>query len=345
MAGFVLDDDNGQLHTHSLEDIENLVQKGQIDYPIISKVDIKDRRKGDVATNGLMLIQTTWFLLQCAAHGTQHLSLTKLELATAAFAPLNIVIYVLWWDKPLNVQCPVGVRKKHVCSQGGGGEVASGKKETGQDDSQQRSKAVAEWQGEHMTFANGVRDWWSRLWRWWSWSNVWEAVEMVFEMVSGPFDVMIVEDEDDDTFFVGKNEYSDRRVKSFVGAVVVSMVFGAIHCIGWLLSFPSHTEQHLWRISSVAITGVPLIIAVIRLFSEYSESPSSPSFCYHQFFTSFPVLHCWLWLSCFTVTSTLNSANHAMDYFYTTCLGYIFVFVRLCCNNIIHSYHHFAYIC
>ena len=39
--------------------------------------------------------------------------------------------------------------------------------------------------------------------------------------------------------------------------------FGGIHCIAWSFAFPSSTEQLLWRISSIAITGIPLPVAGI----------------------------------------------------------------------------------
>jgi hypothetical protein len=228
MGGFVYHGDNGPLRTLSLQDIEELVKKDEIEYPIITKEEIKDRSKGDALTKGLVLIQTTWFLLQCVARGVQHLSLTKLELATAAFALLNIVTYALWWDKPLNVHCPVQVSKKHVCGQGGGGEVASGKKETSQGDSQQRSEAVAEGVREHTTFANRVRDWWSSFWRSWSSFNVGKAIVTVFGMAFRPIWLMMVpvEGENDDTFFVGENENYGQRGKANYCVVVISMVFG-----------------------------------------------------------------------------------------------------------------------
>jgi hypothetical protein len=228
MGGFVYHGNDGPLRMLSFQDIEELVKKGEIEYPIISKEEIKDKSKGDALTKGLVLIQTTWFLLQCVARGAQHLSLTELELATAAFALLNIVTYVLWWDKPLNVQCPVQVRKKHVCGYGGGGEVASGEKQTGQSDSQQRSEVVAEGVREHTTFRSRVRDWWSNFWHWWSWINVGEAVGMVFLMVFWPFWLMILEDEDDDTFFAWKNKDDNLQAKAFMGAVVVSVVSTAL---------------------------------------------------------------------------------------------------------------------
>ena len=70
----------------SLNDIERLVRSKEIEYPIVTREEIQDKSKGDAVTKALVVLQTTWFLLQCAARGSQHLALTELELATAAFA-------------------------------------------------------------------------------------------------------------------------------------------------------------------------------------------------------------------------------------------------------------------
>ena len=41
------------------------------------------------------------------------------------------------------------------------------------------------------------------------------------------------------------------------------VVFGGLHCIGWNFKFLTHTEQTLWRSTSVAIAAIPLIVAPI----------------------------------------------------------------------------------
>jgi hypothetical protein len=59
------------------------------------------------------------------------------------------------------------------------------------------------------------------------------------------------------------NDILQQRVLSFGCIVLAATVFGGIHCIGWSFDFPSHTEQLLWRISSISITGIPLGFVII----------------------------------------------------------------------------------
>jgi len=40
----------------------------------------------------------------------------------------------------------------------------------------------------------------------------------------------------------------------------ISVIFGAIHCIGWGFSFPTIVEQFMWRTCSATITGLPLVM-------------------------------------------------------------------------------------
>ena len=56
---------------------------------------------------------------------------------------------------------------------------------------------------------------------------------------------------------------------SFFAALGITALFSAIHCIGWSFAFPSHTEQWLWRISSVAITCLPLASRPLYLMAEW----------------------------------------------------------------------------
>ncbi|TEB27481.1 hypothetical protein FA13DRAFT_1712620 [Coprinellus micaceus] len=73
----------------------------------ILESDIWDRSKGDVFSKGLALVQTGWFLIQTLARFALKMDVTHLEVTTLAYAALNGVIYWFWWQKPLDVQCPI----------------------------------------------------------------------------------------------------------------------------------------------------------------------------------------------------------------------------------------------
>jgi len=75
----------------------------------ITEEGIADRSKGDALFKIILIVQSSWFIIQCIARHIQGLSLTQLELTTVALASLNGITFFLWWDKPLGVQDPVRV--------------------------------------------------------------------------------------------------------------------------------------------------------------------------------------------------------------------------------------------
>ena len=79
----------------------------QISFPTITAAEIQDKARGDFLSKAIVILQSIWFVVQCAARGKQGLALTELELVTLALASLNGVMYYFWWDKPLGVKEPV----------------------------------------------------------------------------------------------------------------------------------------------------------------------------------------------------------------------------------------------
>jgi hypothetical protein len=77
--------------------------------PRTTEGDLKDRGKSDGISKAIVLLQTSWFIVQCIARYISHLPLTELEIITLAYAMLNSFIYVFWWDKPRDVRCPIRV--------------------------------------------------------------------------------------------------------------------------------------------------------------------------------------------------------------------------------------------
>ena len=223
-------EDDVPLHPLSSRDLYN---NTTVDFDFSSLTvptedEIKDKGKSDWLTKSLVLLQTSWFVMQCIARAVEHLPVTHLEIVTLAYAAMNLVIYIFWWNKPLNVNRPVRVfRKSDLITSDHGSESESAPIEE-LSPSQKMIIFIAGGQDEDVNLSREVR-----VPRFWA--------------DSIPKDVAIA-----DIIVLG-----------------VGVCFGAIHCIAWPFSFPTHTELLIWRISCVAITSVPVYTPLIFLWGRW----------------------------------------------------------------------------
>jgi hypothetical protein len=109
MGGFMLFEGNNPKGVLSPKRFSELLTAGKIEFPNVTVEEIEDRSKADGFSKTIALGQTLWFVAQCIVRGAQHLDLTLVELLTLSLAVLNGLMYFLWWNKPLDVRCPVRV--------------------------------------------------------------------------------------------------------------------------------------------------------------------------------------------------------------------------------------------
>ncbi|THU75991.1 hypothetical protein K435DRAFT_974620 [Dendrothele bispora CBS 962.96] len=218
--------------------LELLIQHKYID---ITKDEITAKSKADFLTKFIAVGQTTWFILQCIARRTEGLVITDLEIVTLAFALLNIATYVLWWNKPQRVRYPV---KIDYC----------------------RSHAKSEVNvKEDKSIKRRVEDGWESFTGWID----------DFSIIGRLFVFLIVLPLSPITLSLslisiygfnlssGKGSYqTGLKSDPFSLYPTVSslfLVFSGIHCTPWNSTFPTHTEQILWRVSAVTVTAFPLV--------------------------------------------------------------------------------------
>ena len=214
-------EDDAPLHPLSYRDLySNKIDFSSLTVP--TEVEIKDREKSDWLAKSLVLLQTSWFVMQCIARAIEHLPITHLEIVTLAYAVVNFVIYIFWWNKPLNVNRPIRVFRKSE---------------------PQRSVNEPILEARELT-----------------WKAIGKGLEMIFQYIAGAQDDFVdLSREDRVPRFWADNNSEDVVIADFI-VLGVGVCFGAIHCIAWDFSFPTHTELLIWRISSVAITAVPMFI-------------------------------------------------------------------------------------
>ena len=109
MGGFVLFEGEIAKGVLTPKRFSELLTAGKIEFPTITVEEIENCSKADEFSKTIALGQTLWFVTQCIARGAQHLDLTLVELLTLSLAVLNGLMYFLWWNKSLDVRCPVRV--------------------------------------------------------------------------------------------------------------------------------------------------------------------------------------------------------------------------------------------
>lgn len=237
----LVDQDGKLIRTLLPNNLQTLSDKQEIDFPSITAEEIEDKSKGDFLSKGLVLLQTSWFVVQCIARTFQHLPITELELVTLAFATLNFITYWLWWNKPLDAKRYVPVIYKGTSEEG----------------SSREKIGVFEWLGsipQKIRNWAGVNSWWKLIFL--------GPFLPVLKMMSFDKDEVAVGAKRIRTFFA-LNLDDKYNIWAILASLCVASIFGGLHCVAWSFTFPSPTEQLLWRIASVSITASPILIFVV----------------------------------------------------------------------------------
>ena len=224
-------EDDTPLHPLAAIDLygDNTLDIDFSSFTVPTEAEIKDKGKSDWLAKSLVLLQTSWFVMQCIARAIEHLPVTHLEIVTLAYAAMNFVIYVFWWNKPLNVDRPVRVFLK---------------------------SDVEESISEARRFASGAdRD----------------GLNTILNFITGNQDGYVTLSREDRVPRFWANSAEDGCITADFIVLGVGVCFGAIHCIAWGFSFPTHAELSIWRISSVAMTVVPFYIPLTLLLAKWLE--------------------------------------------------------------------------
>ncbi|KZP05728.1 hypothetical protein FIBSPDRAFT_765494 [Athelia psychrophila] len=230
MGGYQFYDIDGPCYALDPETVVQLVRVGEITAPAAEEV--ADRSKGDMLSKGLAVIQTLWFVTQCIARSFEHLPLTNLEVITLAYTVITVAMYIAWWEKPLNVRCPIRVSIRAI-----GSHVTH---ENGKWHHDGIGGTIMDWV---RAYIDGTQDKLVKL----------EGLEGV------------------PTFWTGMATRDVTLLAHFV-SIFVAVSFAAVHYITWSSAFPSPLEQQLWRWSTVGITGVPVALLACLMLARLSST-------------------------------------------------------------------------
>ncbi|ESK83592.1 hypothetical protein Moror_12062 [Moniliophthora roreri MCA 2997] len=235
--------------------LEYFLQKG---YITITEDEIKDRSHADFIAKSIALIQTTWFILQVAAHAAEHLAVTELEIITVGFALLNFGTYVFWWNKPLRVRFPVQVTW------------------------QQQELPTSQLKKDDGGCMKAVQEGFTKTLDYICSHSFADEGPLVIQLILLPlwvtWDIIgtCLDLFGDNSLSIG--EFSTRLKKDppqlYITVYSIAAAFGAIHCIPWAFQFPTHTEQLLWQICAVAAAAAPIALGCMHWYGKLFHSTS-----------------------------------------------------------------------
>ncbi|KAF8663697.1 hypothetical protein AX16_000872 [Volvariella volvacea WC 439] len=197
-----------------------VVEWSQPKIPAIREKEVKDRGKEDILAKSVVVLQTMWFVVQCVARRVEGLVLMELELVTLAFAALNVVTYVFWWDKLLNVEYPMYFDRE--------GNRVDGPEEREEE------------------------GWYIRSWKMMSRDG--SSKGQLFGLIFGPFlEMTNLED-----WHTGTSVHP--FYAAGLSMAQHQLAYHCASIIGWNFPFLTTVELWLWRASSLVLTVTPAFI-------------------------------------------------------------------------------------
>jgi hypothetical protein len=209
----------------------------------IPESEITGKSSGDGLSKLIAMLQVLWFIVQCIERLRLHFSITELEVMTAAFATLNVMIYIFWWDKPLGVDQQILLYSRNITSK------------------EAPSPALLNSPSEGST--GEVCE-----------TEVAKSVSMgnnnMFQSLFGHHDLedaRALKMSDGRVGMLWSGLFHDVQNTSLAYCIVIiGSIFGAIHIAAWNLQFVTEGERWVWRVSAVTITSAPWLFLFAGIF-------------------------------------------------------------------------------
>jgi hypothetical protein len=228
MNGFeVVKEDDANKICLNYENFETELEGYEVDFSVIPKDVIMDKSKGDVIAKVLVVLQTSWFAIQCVARG---LPVTELELTTLGHTAYVSVVYFFWWNKPLGVVYPLTLQAKRRLKDGSDDMMGGVRAQMNDGD------------------VNGGLELHTPLITTSTPTDPSACCCLSWRIRSG--------------LYASSKSWHSRLISN-IFAVLISGIFGAIHRLAWHSYFPSYVELLLWRISALIVTVMPTMLVVI----------------------------------------------------------------------------------
>lgn len=244
MGGFVLHSADQPPFPLEAQALLYLVAKGHIKLPELDHREIQEKNKADGMLRFITLCQIIWFLVNTTGRWAQHIVVTTAELTTVSFILCSLGIAFFWWHKPADA-----VLGKLIVTDLSINDIL--KTEGQMPDT---------WKRTPLDFLSRKEWWWSRCWA--NFLNILRHMKISFGSVVKPSDRI--------------QDSTPKKLSNKYMYTTVGLAFGyfSVLFVGWDYSFPTVTEQLLWRLACVMMMVTLSALAIVaRLVDTFPASP------------------------------------------------------------------------
>jgi hypothetical protein len=201
--------------------------------PPISEAEILDKSKGDVFATISAVIQLLWLVIQLVTRKILKLPSSQLEILALAFAVCTSFTYILNYPKPQNIQVASHILdlqwkciecKKSECTR------------------TEHNGSILKDEMEELASQSFFKN------------TLWPPKDEI------KMEAIIRNDKLNKASglkkFHKEKKYSWILDAECTGFQIGAIILGVCHCFAWNFEFPTPIERLLWRIASVAITGI-----------------------------------------------------------------------------------------
>ena len=233
MGGFVLHTRDQLPFPLNAKQLHYLVSKQHLQLPELDHRVIEDKNKVDGLLRAITLCQIFWFIVNVIGRWAQRLTVTTFELTTVSFILCSLGTTFCWWNKPADA-----IVAQIIVS-----EISIN------DILQTEGHTLDAWRRTPLDFVSRKEWMWSKCWS--NFVSILNHMHLTFGSDAVPIDR------------IPDSLQRELPIQPLYVCIALGIGYISVLFVGWNYSFPTRSEQILWRVACVTMMAMALVLLLI----------------------------------------------------------------------------------